>query len=140
MRLYSYSSKQLTLVDAKWVMTKFVITRILIGTVILFGLIKMDYSLGNPLKSRSPSVIAAENDILRQQLSVMSPRVSTLEMQVRQLHERANEFHVLLGRRSIVRDTVSRFTNAAEAFRIRLLIPAGGPVVPAAGAVKLVLQ
>lgn len=70
-------------------MAKFAAGGILIGTVILFGVIKRNQFVDNALGSCSANTLAAENDMLRQQLSLISPRVRKLEMQERQLHERA---------------------------------------------------
>ena len=123
-KLYSYSSELHTFVEAKWVTAKFATGGILIGTIILFGVIKPNQSVGNALGSRSANTLAAENDILRRQLSLISPRVSKLEMQERQLSEGVNKLHMLLHRRKIVGDTVSSFTNATKGFKLQSLIPA----------------
>jgi hypothetical protein len=107
-KLYSYSIELLTFVEAKWVIAKFAISGILIGTIILFGVIKLNQSVGNVLGSRSANTLAAENNFLRQQVSLISPRVSKLEMQARQLNERANEFHMLLPKYGIAKGEVKR--------------------------------
>jgi hypothetical protein len=124
MKLYSYSSELLTFVEAKWVIAKFATGGILIGTVILFGVIKLNQSVGNALGPRSVNTLAAENNFLRQQVSLISPRVSKLEMQARQLNECANKLHMLLQGGKVVGDTVSSFTNATKGFKLQSLIPA----------------
>jgi hypothetical protein len=113
-KLYSYSSELHAFVEATWAIAKFVTGGILVGTVILFGVITLNQSEGNALGSRPANTLAAENDFLRQQLSLISPRVSKLEMQARQLNERANTLHMLLLRRKIVGDTVLSFANATK--------------------------
>jgi hypothetical protein len=113
-KLYSYSSESLTFVDAKWAIAKFAIGGILIGTVILFGVIKLNQSVGNALESRSANTLVAENNFLRQQVSLISQQVNKLEMQARQLNERGDKLHMLLDRRKIVGDMGSSFANATK--------------------------
>ncbi len=114
MKLYSYSSELLTFVEAKWAKAKLATVGILMGTIIFFGFIKLDQSVGNAHGSRSANALAADNDILHQQLCLMSPQVSKLEMQARQLSELDNKLHMLLHRNKIVGDTLSRFTYATK--------------------------
>lgn len=109
----SYSSELLTFVEAK-----FAACGILMGTIIFFGFIKLDQSVGNVLESRSANTLAAENDFLRQQISLISPRVSKLEMRARQLREHADKLQML-----IAEDTVSRFTYATNGYKLQSVIP-----------------
>ncbi len=118
MKLYYYSSELLAFVDAKWTKAKLATCGIIIGSIIFFGFIKLDQSVGNVLGSRSANRLAAENDFLRQQISLISPRVSKLEMQARQLDEHADKLQFL-----IVGNTVSRFTYATNGFKLRSLVP-----------------
>jgi hypothetical protein len=117
-KLYSYSRELLTFAEAKSTRAKLTAGGILIGTIIFFGFITLNQSIGNALGFRSADTLAVENDILRQELHLMSPRVSKLEMKVRQLHERDNKLHVLLYPRTIAGDTVSRFTYATEGLKV----------------------
>jgi hypothetical protein len=117
MKLYSYSSRLLTFVEAKWTLARFVTGGVLIGTILLFGFMELNQSIGNTLGSRSAKGLSAENDVLRQQLNLISPRVSKLETQAEELKERANGLHKLLQRRTNGRDTVMRFTNATGGFK-----------------------
>jgi hypothetical protein len=114
MKLYTYSSELHAYVESRWAITKFVTCGILIGTIILFGAMTLKQSEVNASGSRSANILAEENDFLRQQLSLMSPRVSKLEMQARQLDERANKLQMRLLRRTIVRDTVTSFADATK--------------------------
>ena len=123
-KLYSYSSELLTFVEVKWAIAKFATSGILIGTVILFGAIKLNQSVGYALESRSANTLAAENNFLRQQVSLISPRVSKLEMQASQLNERGNKLHMFLHRRKIVGNMVSSFTNATIWLELQSFIPA----------------
>ena len=111
MKLYSYSNELLKFVEAKWVLAKFFVGGILLVTIILVGVIRLNQSAGNPLSSRSVNILASENKFLRQQASQISPRVRTLEMQAAQLNERANNLSRFLHGGRIVGDTVSKFTN-----------------------------
>jgi hypothetical protein len=117
-KLYSYSSELLTFVEATWAKAKLATCGILIGTIIFFGFIKLDQSVGNVLGSRSAKTLAAENDFLRQQISLISPRVSKLEMRARQLREHADKLQML-----IVGDTLSRFMFATKVSESQSLIP-----------------
>ncbi len=125
MKLYSYSSELLTFVEAKWAKAKFAACGILIGTIIFFGFIKLDQSVGNVLGSRWANTLAAENGFLCQQISLISPRVSKLEMQARQLDEHADKLQFL-----IVGNTVSRFTYATNGFKLQSLIPSASSYHP----------
>lgn len=90
----------------------------------LFGVMELNQSFDNALGPQSANTLAAENDLLRQQLGLISPQVSQLEMQARQLRERADRLHLLLDRRKFVGDTLSSFTNAAKGSKPQSLIPA----------------
>jgi hypothetical protein len=122
-KLYSYSSELRTLVEAKGIIAKSAIGGILIGVIILFGVMKLNQSSGNALGSRSANTLVAENNFLRQQVSLISLLVSKMEMQARQLNERANKLHMLLPYRKIVGDTVSSFTDATNGLKPQSLIP-----------------
>ena len=113
MRLYSYSNETHTFVEVRWVAAKFAIGGLLMG-LLLLGIIKLNQSVANALGSRSVAVLATENDILRRQLTLISPRVTNLEMQSAHLDERVNNLHTTLLRRKLARETVWRFANAAE--------------------------
>jgi hypothetical protein len=55
-----------------------------------FGVIALNQSVDHALGSHSAKTLAAENNVLRKQFSLISPRISQLEMQARQLTDRAN--------------------------------------------------
>jgi hypothetical protein len=130
MKLYSYSNKLLAFVEARWIKTKFATVGILIGIVIPLSIMKLDQSVGFARGSRSASTIAAENNFLHQQVSFISPRVSKMEMQAKQLNELANKLHMLLHSGKIVGDTVSRFTIASKELKQQSLILATKSYIP----------
>jgi hypothetical protein len=121
-KLYTYSDKLHTFVEAKWVMTKFAIGGVVIG-IILLGVLRLNQSVANALGSRSTETLAAENQILRRQLTLISPRVNELDMQASQLDERFNKLHALLGGRKIVTDTAWRFANTTKTTKLKPMIP-----------------
>ena len=117
MKLYSYSSKLLTFVEARWIKAKFAAVGILIGIIIPFGIMKLNQSVGFARGSRSANTLAAENNFLQWQVNLNSPRVSKMEMQARQLNERVDNLRLLLLSGKGVGDTVSIFTNATKEFK-----------------------
>ena len=121
-KVYTYSSELRSYVEVKWARVKFATGGILVGVVIFFGVFVVDQSAGGAVMSRPAHALVVENEMLRRQLSSISPRVSWLEMQVRQSQERANELSMLLHRRKITGDTVSSFTNAPRGSRLRSAI------------------
>lgn len=124
MKLYSYSSDLLKFVETKWALAKFAVGGILLGTLVLFGVVKMNQSVADTLAAHSANALSAENDILRQQLNLISPRVSNLEIQAERLKERGKGFHELLERRQNARDTVLSFTSVTNGLRTVSLISA----------------
>ena len=123
-KLYFYSSELHTFVEAKWVIAKFAFGGILIGIVILFGVGKLNQSVGGAIGSRSINILAAENNFLRQQVNLMSPRVSKLEMRASRLNERADKLHLLFPGFKVVRDTVLSFMNATNGSKPQSLVSA----------------
>ncbi len=130
MKLYSYSSDVLTFVEVKWALAKFAVGGILIGTILLFGVANLNQSIENTPGSHSANSLTAENDVLRQQISLMSSRVSMLEMQAGQLTERANELHMLLRRSKNVRDKMVKFTSTTDGSKAQFSMAAANNRLP----------
>ena len=122
MRLYSYSNKLHMFVEAKWVKPRFVIGGILLG-IIFLGVVRLNQSSAQVIGSRSAKTLAAENQILRSQLILISPRVNALEMQAKQFDEWVNKLHAVLDRRTIVRDSAWRFADAITVTKLKPVIP-----------------
>lgn len=110
-------------VEVKWVMAKCAIGGILIG-IVLLGVMKLNQTVANAHDSHSASTLAAENQILQSQLTLISPRVNELEAQAKQLDEKVNKLHALLDRRTIARDTVRRLADEARGSRPRATVSA----------------
>jgi hypothetical protein len=121
LKLYSYSSELLKFVEAKWARAKLATCGILIGTIIFFsfGFVKLNQSFGDTPESRSANEFASENEILRQQIRMMSPRVSKLKMQVGKLSEQDNKLHLLLDHQEALGGTVRGFTYATKWFKFQ---------------------
>ena len=122
MKLYSYSSKLLTFVEARRIKAKFITVGILFGIVIPFGVMRLNQPVRFTFGFRSASTLAAENDFLQQQVSFISPRVSKFEMQATRLNERANNLHLLLHSSKMMGDTVLRFTIMTKELKHHSLI------------------
>lgn len=124
MKLYSYSSELLTFAEVKWAKVKYGAGGIFIVTIIVFGFMTFQQPVGSVLRLRSQNSLVVENDVLRQELSLMSPRVSRLEMKARQLSEDDNILHLLVFPRKIGGDTISRSTYAPKGSKLRSLASA----------------
>jgi hypothetical protein len=122
MKLYSYSSELLAFVEVKWIIAKFVIGGIFLGIIILFGVIKLNQSVGNAFGIRSTNTLAAENNFLRQQVTLISPQVNNLNMQTRQLNEHANKLRMFLQGSKIARDTVLSFAYVNKKFKLQPMV------------------
>jgi prophage DNA circulation protein len=130
MKLYSSSGNVFKTVEAKWVIIKYGIGGILLGAIILFGVMKLNQSEANAHESRSASTLEAENNFLRQQVSLISDQMKKMEMQAEQLRERANRLDMLLHGSTMERDTASSFTKAAGGLKPRSSIYAAGSFRP----------
>jgi hypothetical protein len=122
MKLYSYSSQRLTVVDAKWTLAKFATGGVLIGIILLFGFLELNPSVGNAIGTRSAGSLAAENEILRQQIILIAPRVSNLELQAGQLRDRSEELRKFLDRSRLVRDSVAKIPKASPGVKFQSLV------------------
>jgi hypothetical protein len=130
MKLYFYSRELATVVEAKWLTTKFVISGILMGTFLFFGVMILNQSIGNILGFRSTKALAAENNILRQQLDLISIRADKLERQTKQLNERADNIHIFLSSQKNIEDTILKFKIARKYYEPQYLISAAQSSAP----------
>ena len=97
-KIYSYSNKLLTFVDAKWAIAKLAVGGVFIGSLLFFGFIKLNQALGITPGSRAAIALEAENNVLRQELILISPRVSKLAAKVKELCGQDDNLHLLLSR------------------------------------------
>lgn len=123
MKIYSYSSELLTLVEEKWVKAKLAIVGVLIGTFLFYGLIKLNQSVGFTSGARAANMLVVENAVLRQELIAIPPRLSTLEAQAKGLRAQDNDLHLLLAHQEIVGDSVTGFTDSTNWVILQYLNP-----------------
>jgi hypothetical protein len=109
-KVYFYSNESLTFVDAKWGIAKLAVGGIIIGSILFFGFIKLNQVVGITSGSRTAIALASENNVLRQELTLISPRVSKLILKTRELSAQDEKLHLLLFHREMVRDSVTGFT------------------------------
>ena len=119
MKLYSYSSELLTFAEVKWAKAKYGAGGFFAVVIIVFGFITLHEPIGSALGFRTENRLAVENGVMRQELSLMSPRVSKIERKVRQLGEDDNILHLLVFPRKIGGDTVSHFTDASKGSKVQ---------------------
>jgi hypothetical protein len=130
MYLYSFSNELHTYVEARWAKTKLIIGGIVIGTMIFVGFTEMNQSLFSSPGARPASKLASENGLLRNQLSLISPRVRDLEIRARESAEQADKLYLFLPRRNIVGHRVSSSTNATKSNKSKSLIAAARNLRP----------
>ena len=102
-KIYSYSNKLLAFVDAKRAIAKLAVGGIIIGSLLFFGFIKLNQALGITPGSRAAIALEAENNVLRQELILISPRVSKLAAKVKELCAQDDNLHLLLSRQKYCR-------------------------------------
>ncbi len=120
-KIYSYSNKLLAFVDAKRAIAKLAVGGIIIGSLLFFGFIKLNQALGITPGSRAAIALEAENNVLRQELILISPRVSKLAAKVKELCAQDDNLHLLLSRQSIVGDSAAGLTYPAKRSKLQSL-------------------
>jgi hypothetical protein len=123
MKLYSYSSELLTFVEAKWYRARLATLGIVVGTIMFFGFMKLNQAVGITSGSRLAHRLAEENSALRQESILISPRLSKLKIQVKQLSDQDDKLHHLLNHQEIFGDTVTGFTDANQWVKLQPLNP-----------------
>ena len=107
LKLYYYSTDTLKFVEAKWAKTKLTALTLVVGAVLVTAVVEinqyMDDAMG--LGFGRASALAAENAILRDQLRVLSFKLSALDGQLAGLYTQGNEFRVLVDLPQIDEDT-----------------------------------
>jgi hypothetical protein len=118
-KIYSYSSELLTFVDAKWTRARLAAFGVLIGTILFYGFIKLNQSVGFTSGARTAKMLAVENNVLRQELISIPPRLKKLEGQTKELCAQDDNFHVLLKHQEIIGDSVTGFTDPGEWLKLQ---------------------
>jgi hypothetical protein len=129
-KIYSYSSELLTFVDAKWTIAKLAVGGVLIGSILFFGFIKLSQATGITPGSRTAIALAAENNILRQEVTSISPRVSMLAVKTRELSTQDDRLHLLFYHQEMVGDSVTGFTSPTKWVVLQPLNPSTTNVSP----------
>ena len=80
MKLYSYSGELLTFTEVRWAKAKYGAGGIFIVIGIVFGFMMFQQPIASAVGLRPQYSLAVENDVLRHELSLISPRVSRLEI------------------------------------------------------------
>ncbi|MBM4159511.1 MAG: M23 family metallopeptidase [Ignavibacteria bacterium] len=106
-RLYYFSSRSLTFVEARWFKTKFALLAALLGMVMLVVGFEVNQLYEDPLglgihRNRA---LVAENTVLKNQLKVFSSRLQTLYSRLTALSDRTNELRLLVDLPKIDEDT-----------------------------------
>lgn len=121
LKIYSYSSELLIFVEEKWVRPKLAIVCALIGISLFFGMIKLNQSAGFTSGARAAKMLVVENNVLRQELIAIPPRLRKLEVQTKGLGTQDKDLNVLFTRQEIIGDSVTGFTSPCEWLKLNSL-------------------
>ncbi len=106
-KLYYFSSKTLSLVEARWFKTRFAALLMVLGMVVLVIAFEMnqiyDDVLG--LGFQRSKVLAAENAVLRDQLRQFSGRLQSIQGRLSSLSDQGNELRLLVDLPKLDSDT-----------------------------------
>lgn len=107
MKLYYFSRELNTYVRAKWVKPVIAVAGIFAGVVITLGIFALHHFVDNAMSPRSAASMLSENDLLRQQISLIVPRVELYERALNTLVLQDRELHLNLRRYTITGDSAS---------------------------------
>jgi hypothetical protein len=117
-KLYFYSKTLNAFLPMKQLITKCAIAGIVTG-ILLLGAVRLNQFVSRGIESRSAEKLMMENQILKAQLDLISPRINDMELKTQDMNERVTAFRTLLYRHGIVGDTSWRFTDATRGPRSR---------------------
>lgn len=125
-KLYFFSSKSLTFVEARWFKTKAIVLSMICGMVMLVVGFETNQAFDDVLGLglHKNQALAAENDILRDQLSGLGGRLQGLQKKLATLSDQGNELRLLVDLPKIDDDTRSAGFGGTDE-RINLGIPSG---------------
>jgi murein DD-endopeptidase MepM/ murein hydrolase activator NlpD len=97
-KLYYFSQRTLTFVEAKWFKTKFALLSVMLGMVLLAVVFEVNQALDDVLGLgiQRRSVLAAENALLRDQMRLIAGRLEALQKRLVDLHEQGNSLRLLV--------------------------------------------
>ena len=125
-RLYYFSSKSLSFIEARWFKTKITTISMVLGMIMLAGGFvtnqMFDDYLGLGLQRNQ--VLVAENAVLRDQLHTIGGRLQGLQSKLAALSEQGNELRLLVDLPKLDDDTRSAGFGGTEE-RIDLGVPSG---------------
>lgn len=106
-KLYFFSSKTLSFVEANWFKTKFAFLAALLGMVLLVVAFELNQMLGDAvgLGIQRNRALVAENALLRDQLRAISSRLEVLHKRLLALNDQGNELRLLVDLPKIDEDT-----------------------------------
>ncbi|MEK6756612.1 MAG: M23 family metallopeptidase [Bacteroidota bacterium] len=106
-KLYYFSSRTLSIVEAKWFKTKFASLAALLGMVMLVVAFEVNHLLGDVLGLgiQRNRALVAENAVLKDQLRNTSSRLQILHRRLLALSEQGNELRLLVDLPKIDEDT-----------------------------------
>jgi murein DD-endopeptidase MepM/ murein hydrolase activator NlpD len=116
LKLYYYSTDTLKFVEARWVKTRLasatVVIALVAGVLVFEGNQYFNDALG--LGMGRASVLAAENAVLRAQMSMLAEKLGGLERQLESLNDRGNEIRMMVDMPKIDEDTRKAGVGGAE--------------------------
>lgn len=88
MRLYIYSSTSCTLTRTYWLRAWYALVGGLIGSILFFSIIAIDYFVVKAQGNRTTYALRAENTVLQRYMHLTASRVAAIELQAQRLHDR----------------------------------------------------
>lgn len=107
MKLYYFSPRKLTFVEARWFRTKLTTLSVLLGMVVLGVAFEVNHVLDDALGLGiyRNNVLKAENVLLQNQMKIISQRLELLQKRLLALHDQGNELRLLADLPKIDEDT-----------------------------------
>jgi murein DD-endopeptidase MepM/ murein hydrolase activator NlpD len=106
-KIYFFSSRTLSFVEAKWFKTKFALLSAILGMVLLIVAFDVNQVLGDAigLGIQRNRVLVSENVLLREQLQSISARLQVLHKRLLALNDQGNELRLRVDLPKIDEDT-----------------------------------
>ena len=106
-KIYFFSSKTLSFVEAKWFKTKFAVLSAILGMVVLIVAFDVNQMLGDAigLGIQRNRTLVSENMLLREQMQSISARLQVLHKKLLALNDQGNELRLKVDLPKIDEDT-----------------------------------